>query len=237
VNGTYSRRHESNHRKQDDEELMEIDGNPIKEVLDDLFSLLEALETQNIAVLQFLKEQGIAPEDKLAPYLERAGAASSVKWRAARARMNFLLAPAPKKSSESSEKEHKERRDQETAPPGSKSEEAKPGDAKSPEGKSDGGKSGEVKSGGAKPNDAESQDTKNKDADRKDESAKASALKNIGPTDAEQKSDKSEPPKNDSRRAGKDATGSPKNDQEKAAKPATGDTETKKQRSRSAKPQ
>ncbi len=47
---------------------METDGNPIKEVLDDLFGLLESLETQNIAVLQFLKDQEIAPEDKLAPY-------------------------------------------------------------------------------------------------------------------------------------------------------------------------
>lgn len=73
---------------------------PVKEVLDDLYTLLEALETQNIAILQFLKEQKIAPEDKLQPYLEQAGNASSVKWRAARARMNHLFAPAPKKATE-----------------------------------------------------------------------------------------------------------------------------------------
>jgi hypothetical protein len=74
--------------------------NPIKEVLDGLFTLLETLETQNDAVLEFLKDQGIATDEKLAPYLERAGSASSVKWRAARARMAYLLAPAPKKATD-----------------------------------------------------------------------------------------------------------------------------------------
>jgi hypothetical protein len=72
----------------------------IKEVLDGLFTLLETLETQNAAVLEFLKDQGIATDEKLAPYLVRAGSASSVKWRAARARMAYLLAPAPKKATD-----------------------------------------------------------------------------------------------------------------------------------------
>lgn len=73
---------------------------PVKEVLDDLYTLLESIETQNIAILQFLKDQKIAPDEKLRPYLEQAGNASSVKWRAARARMNHLFAPAPKKATE-----------------------------------------------------------------------------------------------------------------------------------------
>jgi hypothetical protein len=77
--------------------------NPIKEVLDGLFTLLETLETQNAAVLEFLKDQGIATDEKLAPYLERAGSASSVKWRAARARTAYLLAPAPKKATDDHE--------------------------------------------------------------------------------------------------------------------------------------
>lgn len=74
--------------------------NPVKEVLDGLFTQLETLETQNFAVLEFLKEQGIATDEKLAPYLDRAASASSVKWRAARARMTYLLAPAPKKATD-----------------------------------------------------------------------------------------------------------------------------------------
>src|SRR5262244_2321436 len=72
----------------------------LKEVLEDLYTLLEGIETQNIALMQFLTDQKIAPEEKLRPYLERAGNASSVKWRAARARMNHLFAPAPKKATE-----------------------------------------------------------------------------------------------------------------------------------------
>jgi hypothetical protein len=107
-----------------DEAFMGIDAEPIKEVLDDLFTLLEALETQNIAVLQFLKDQGIAPGDKLAPYLDRAGNASSVKWRAARARMNHLLAPAPKKSSATPAE--KQTKDEETYPPDVKPKDHQP---------------------------------------------------------------------------------------------------------------
>lgn len=125
---------------------MEIDANPIREVLDDLFTLLEALETQNIAVLQFLKDQGIAPDDQLAPYLNRAGNASSVKWRAARARMNHLLAPAPKKASEpTAEKPSKDQ-------PETKDHRAKPGQSEEAEPKSATAKETEAKD--SKSNDA-----------------------------------------------------------------------------------
>jgi hypothetical protein len=75
---------------------MEPNVEPIKEILDELFSLLETFETQSIAITQFLKDQGIATDEKLAPYLDRAGNASSVKWRAARARMQYLLSPIQK---------------------------------------------------------------------------------------------------------------------------------------------
>ena len=75
---------------------METNPEPIKEILEELFSLLESLETQSLALTQFLKDQGIATDEKLVPYLDRAGNASSVKWRAARARMQYLLSPIPK---------------------------------------------------------------------------------------------------------------------------------------------
>ena len=91
---------------------MENDPEPIKEILEELFSLLESFETQSLALNQFLKDQGIATDEKLAPYLDRAGNASSVKWRAARARMQYLLSPIPKgKSGQEKGKnkdEHKE---------------------------------------------------------------------------------------------------------------------------------
>src|SRR4051794_18431020 len=70
-------------------------NDPVKEIFDELFSVLESLEIQNVAILQFLKEQGMASDEKLAPYLDRAGDAASVKWRAHRARMDHLFSPIP----------------------------------------------------------------------------------------------------------------------------------------------
>jgi len=72
-------------------------------ILDELFSSLEALETQSGAVLQFLNDKGIADDDELARYLEQAGMASSVKRRAARMRINYLVSAInnpPKKAVE-----------------------------------------------------------------------------------------------------------------------------------------
>jgi len=70
-----------------------MNNDAIKEVLNELFSHLERLETQNEAILQFLKEKKRVTDKQLAPYLEQAGNASSVKWRAARVRINHLLEP------------------------------------------------------------------------------------------------------------------------------------------------
>jgi hypothetical protein len=82
---------------------------PIKEVLGELFGLLEAQETNSAAILQFLKDAGLATDEKLAPYLEQAGNASSVKWRAARMRMEFLLSPVQKPTAEPEAKAEKEK--------------------------------------------------------------------------------------------------------------------------------
>jgi hypothetical protein len=68
---------------------------PVKEIFDVLFTLLENMETENTAILELLDAEGIATEEKLAPYLERAGNGASVKWRAARARMEHLFSPIP----------------------------------------------------------------------------------------------------------------------------------------------
>jgi hypothetical protein len=67
---------------------------PIKEVFNELFSHLERLETQSEAILQFLKEKKRVTDKQLAPYLEQAGNAANVRWRAARIRIEHLLADA-----------------------------------------------------------------------------------------------------------------------------------------------
>jgi hypothetical protein len=84
-----------------------MDMNVMQQVLDELFPALEALETQSGAIAQFLKERGIASDNDLAPFVERAANASSVRWRAARLRIDHLLSGTVK-AAEASEKEKKE---------------------------------------------------------------------------------------------------------------------------------
>jgi hypothetical protein len=73
-----------------------MDEKAVEQILDELYSSLEEAETRSTAILLFLKEQGIASEEKLAPYFDQAGKASDVRWRAARVRMGSLLASAMK---------------------------------------------------------------------------------------------------------------------------------------------
>ena len=79
-----------------------MDFNVAEQVLEELLPSLEALETQSTAILHFLKDRGIATDEELAPYLERAGNASSVRWRAARLRMTSILSSAMKSAEQSS---------------------------------------------------------------------------------------------------------------------------------------
>ena len=55
-----------------------MDENLVQEILDALFSSLEDLETRTMAILQFMKDKGLATEEELAPHLEQAANASSV---------------------------------------------------------------------------------------------------------------------------------------------------------------
>jgi hypothetical protein len=52
-----------------------MDEEIVKQILDELFSSFEDSETQSAALLLFLKDQGIATEEKLAPYFEQAAPA------------------------------------------------------------------------------------------------------------------------------------------------------------------
>ena len=82
-----------------------MNENIAQELLHELFSSLEALETQSTAILSFLKDKGIASEEELAPHFEQAGNASSVRWHAARVRIDYLLSSAKKTAEQNAHKE------------------------------------------------------------------------------------------------------------------------------------
>ncbi len=73
-----------------------MDPKIVQEILHELFTSLETLDTETSAIREFLKDKGIATDQELAPYLEQAGNASSVRWLAARVRIDHLLSSAMK---------------------------------------------------------------------------------------------------------------------------------------------
>jgi hypothetical protein len=80
-----------------------------QELVDQLGSSLEKLETQHAALFQFLKDQGVVTEDQLAPYLSQAGKASGVRWRAARIRLDSLIEAEKSREEAAAEKEKRRR--------------------------------------------------------------------------------------------------------------------------------
>lgn len=74
-----------------------------EELLEELVPAIEALDTRSTAILQFLKEKGGATDEQLAPYLQQAASASSVRWRAIRLRIARLLSLAEKAAEQKAE--------------------------------------------------------------------------------------------------------------------------------------
>lgn len=76
-----------------------------QELLNELGSSLENLESQHAALLQFLKDAGIVTDEQLAPYLTQAGNASNVRWRAARIRLARIVSAEKQKEEQLAQKE------------------------------------------------------------------------------------------------------------------------------------
>jgi hypothetical protein len=76
-----------------------MDEELIKQVFDELLTSLEPLETQNAALLQFLKAKGLATEEEFAPFLEQAANTANIRWRAVRVRTAALISSAMKPDS------------------------------------------------------------------------------------------------------------------------------------------
>ncbi|MGD0735917.1 MAG: hypothetical protein ABR976_12255 [Terracidiphilus sp.] len=76
-----------------------------QELLNELGSSLENLETQHNALLQLLKDKRVVTEAKLAPYLAQAGKTSSVRWRAAHIRLERLFTTEKEREEKLTEEE------------------------------------------------------------------------------------------------------------------------------------
>jgi hypothetical protein len=101
-----------------------MDSAIIDEILEELSSALQRAEAQSTAILEMIKEEGIAKEDELAPYLQRANEASSVRWRATRVRIGHLLSGLEKREQQA-KNEAKEKEEHKEKPPQSVAEETK----------------------------------------------------------------------------------------------------------------
>lgn len=78
----------------------------IEEILDELDPIFQNADA-SAGIVRLLKDKGIVNDDELAPYLEQATTAGSIKWRATRLRLARLLESAVKAIEEELREEQK----------------------------------------------------------------------------------------------------------------------------------
>jgi hypothetical protein len=85
-------------------EALHMNDDVAHELLNELGTSIENLETQQAALLQFLKNEGVVTDERFASYLTQAGNASNVRWRAARVRLERLITAEKQKEEQLAEK-------------------------------------------------------------------------------------------------------------------------------------
>jgi hypothetical protein len=91
-------------RHQKQTEVRPMNADLAQELLNQLGSSLENLETQQAALLQFLKDEGVISDEKLALYIDKASVTSEVRWRAARVRLERIISSEKEKEEQLAEK-------------------------------------------------------------------------------------------------------------------------------------
>lgn len=97
-----------------------MDVHVAQELLNELGSAIENLETQQNALFQFLKDKGIVADDDIARYLTEAGDASNIRWRAARVRLEHLIEASEKEEERKLHAAPKAKEEEKTPQPQSK---------------------------------------------------------------------------------------------------------------------
>jgi hypothetical protein len=90
----------------------------IQELVNELTSSLEDIETQQRALFQFLKDRGDFADEQFAPYLSQAGKTSGVRWRAVRVRLDHLIEGEKAREEKAAEAEKEKNKEKEKAASG-----------------------------------------------------------------------------------------------------------------------
>jgi len=146
-----------------------------QELLNELGSSLESLETQQAALLQFLKDNGILTDEQFAPYLAQAGKASSVRWRAAHVRLERLFATEQQKEEQLRENQKHETNVEQASSPDQEAKTKNGTDSANPAPWTIEAKTNETRDGSAKQSSPEKDEKRNEPATNTEKTASSAS--------------------------------------------------------------